>query len=276
MLTEISRSLVARPTGHGAWALRPGTVRPMPPPLSPEWFDAAFERVRSVRLPTDRSARLQFVTPTARWSLVVDAGEVRRWGLGDVGDPDVEVRWDDGTAAAILRRELRGNDALLATTVVASDAGGTYIGPPAPLNLSGRPETAALPTFPDATFSAQFTYRDGPFGAVEYLLGFEDGRLADERLTGRDDADASIECGYLMMAQTRAGEATILEALEQGSVRGDIGALAALAGIFESPEFHAIEVASGRHAFALGVLGLLDADPAYADALVELRSGPEV
>jgi hypothetical protein len=247
----------------------------MPQPLSPEWFDAAFERVRSVRLPTDRSARLQFVTPSARWALVVDGGEVSRWAPGVVDDPDVEVRWADETATAILARVLRGNDALLATTVAAPDAGGTYVGIPAPLNLSGRPEAAALPMFPDASFSAQFTYHDGPFGAIDYLLEFEDGRLADEQLVRRDDADASIECGYLMMAQTRAGEATILEALEQGSVRGDIGALAALAGIFESPEFHAVEVASGRHALALGVLGLLDADPAYADALTDLRPDPE-
>ena len=244
----------------------------MPQFLSPEWFDAAFERVRDVELRVDRSARLQFATPAARWVLVVEGGRVSRWELGEVDAPDVEVRWADDVAAAILRRQLRGNDALLATTVVAPEAGGTYSGTPAPLNLSVRPETAALPTFPDASFSAQFTYHDGPFGAVEYLLAFEDGRLADERLTRRDDADVSIECGYLMMAQTRAGEATILEALEQGSVRGDIGALAALGGIFESPEFRAIEVGSGRHALALGVLGLLDADPAYVDALTELRS----
>lgn len=247
----------------------------MPQLLSPGWFDAVFERVRDVGLPAERSARLQFATPSTRWCLVVDGGRVSRWEIGEVDDPDIEVRWDDDTAAAILRRELRGNDALLATTVVAPDAGGTYVGTPAPLNLSGRPETAVLPTFPDASFSAQFTYHDGPFGTVDYLLGFEDGRLAEELLTRHDDADASIECGYLMMAQTRAGEATILEALEQGSVRGDIGALAALAGIFESPEFHAIEVASGRHAFALGVLGLLDADRAYADALTDLGSGTE-
>lgn len=240
-----------------------------------DWFDTAFEHVRDVQVSHSVVARIQFDTPGARWHLVIDDGRVTRWAPGDVAEPDVELRWADDTAERILRRGVRGSEALLATEVVARADGGTYVGTPAPLNLSARPEASSLPTLPGASFAAQYTYRDGPFGPVEYLLVFENGRIVDERLAAVDDPDAHVEVSYLTMARVRAGELTILEALEDGRVRGDIGPLAALAGISESPEFHAIELATGRHALALGALGVFDADPVFAHAMVELAARTE-
>jgi hypothetical protein len=74
------------------------------------------------------------------------------------------------------------------------------------------------------------------------------------------------------MAEVRAAEKTILEALEGGAVRGDIGPLATLAGIVESAAFHAAELATGRHALALATLGELDSEPAFAAAMTALTS----
>lgn len=72
------------------------------------------------------------------------------------------------------------------------------------------------------------------------------------------------------MALVRAGEMTILEALEGGSVDGPVGALGVLAGISEDPRFHRAELATGRHAIALAALGDLDADERYQQLISEL------
>src|SRR5215475_164721 len=71
---------------------------------------------------------------------------------------EVEVRWSADAARGILTRELRGNDALLATTVVASMVDGTYEGTPAPLNLRSRPELAQMPRIPGASIVVAYHY----------------------------------------------------------------------------------------------------------------------
>jgi hypothetical protein len=72
------------------------------------------------------------------------------------------------------------------------------------------------------------------------------------------------------MALVRAGEITIIEALEDGTVDGPVGALGLLAGISEDPRFHAAELATGRHAIALAALGDLDSDEHYQQLISEL------
>jgi hypothetical protein len=146
---------------------------------------------------------------------------------------------------------LQGNEALAATTVVDGD----YIGPPAPLDLVGRAELSKLPAVPGATLGVQYVFRDGPFGDVMHGLVFEDGRLVAQQLGKLEHIDVMVEVTYRAMARRRAGEITMLEALEGGNVAGDLGPLALLAGIQESHEFHAAELATGRHAFALAALG---------------------
>jgi hypothetical protein len=78
------------------------------------------------------------------------------------------------------------------------------------------------------------------------------------------------------MALIRAGELTVLEALNDGGrVEGELGPLAMLAGIAESPEFNAAQRATGRHALALAVLGELDARTTFGDAVARLASESE-
>jgi hypothetical protein len=139
-----------------------------------------------------------------------------------------------------------------------------------PLNLLRRPELRAMPRVVGATLDVQYHYRRGPFGDVSHVLRFEEARPVDERLGEIERPDAVVDVTYRAMAEVRAGEKSILEALEGGSVQGDIGPLAALAGIVESADFHAAEVATGRHALALAVLGELDSDPAFAEAMTSL------
>jgi hypothetical protein len=183
------------------------------------------------------------------------------------------VRWTRDGARRVLTRELRGDDATLATTVVAPTGdGGTYTGTPAPLNLLVRPELADMPEVPGASFSVFYTNRDGPFGDVHYVLQFTDGRLTDERLDTPQHADVTVDVSYRSMAYVRADEMTILEALETGNVNGEIGPLATLAGIQESPEFHDAELATGRHAIALSVLGELDAHTPFGPAIAKLAA----
>jgi hypothetical protein len=237
---------------------------------SPEWFARALDAAARVQLPPDRACRVQFDVDGARSFLTVDGGRVTAWELGSADGADVELRWTRDHARQIARGELRGNDALRATTVAAATADGTYVGTPAPLNLRDRHELTAMPTVPGATFTAQYRYRDGPFGDVHYVLAFEDGRFVDERLEQADGSDVQVDVTYRAMALVRAGDITILDALENGTVNGELGPLATLAGISESPEFHDAEVATGRHAVALSVLGELAADPTFAAAMARI------
>ncbi len=240
--------------------------------LSPEWFAQARSLAKDVSISQGEPCRLQFQASETRWFMKLADGCIRDWDLGSVDEPDVELHWQPDDAWRVLARELRGDAALEATTVVAAVAGGTYVGPPAPLNLGGRDELASLPVVPGATVGVQYRYRNGPFGDVNHVLRFDDGRLTDERLGTLEGADAVVEVTYRAMALVRAGELSILEALEDGSVTGELGPLAALAGILESPEFRAAEQATGRHALALAALGEVDADPVFAAAMERLAS----
>jgi hypothetical protein len=68
----------------------------------------------------------------------------------------------------------------------------------------------------------------------------------------------------------RSGECTIIDALEGGTLHGELGPLALLAGILESPEFHAAELATGGHGFALAVIGELRSNPVWTEAFEQL------
>jgi hypothetical protein len=223
-----------------------------------------------VQLGADRAARVQFQIEDCAWCVVVDQGRVEQLELGVVDDPDVVVLWSRSVAAAILRGELRDDDAWRATTVTAMTATGPYTGPPAPMNLACRPELDLLPTIPGASLCVQFRFPVGPFGAVRYALRFDDGRVVDEFLGERENVDVRIEMTYRNLALTRAGEITILDALEGGSVTGEVGALMAFGGILESPEYQRAQRATGRQAIALSVLGELNADEAFRAALQDL------
>jgi hypothetical protein len=237
---------------------------------------AAFAKMRDgladVALDRVASGRLNFTADAMRWHLVIESGRVASFDVGHVDRPDVELQWSLADATAIVSRQLRGDEALRRTTVKATSVDGAYVGPPAPLNLLWRPELEELPVVPGATVAVQYIYRNGPFGDVNHGLRFVDGRCVDESLGTLADAVVTVDVPYRAMALVRAGEMTILEALEDGSVDGPVGALAVLAGITEDPRFHAAELATGRHAIALAALGDLDADKEYQELTSRLAA----
>lgn len=237
---------------------------------SDRWLAAVAAGIGDITLGADASARITFEIPGRRWHLVVEDGRVTSFAPGPLDTVDCTLRWSAEDATAIWRREMRGNAALLVTEVGAEAAGGRYVGPPAPVDLGFRPELAALPEVPGATFDVQYVYSSGPFGDVDYALSFVDGRVVGDRLDRLDDPDVTVEVPYRVMARVRALEMTILEAVDVGRVTGAIGPLATLGGISESPEFEDAQAATGRHAFALATLGELDATPDFAAVLADV------
>jgi hypothetical protein len=240
--------------------------------LSAEWFETLRSGVRAVALAPELECRIQFDAEGTRFVLVVESGRIARFEAGDLDRADVEIRCSRSDSARIWRRELRDDDAMRAVTVVAPVAGGVYTGPPSPADLLGRPELAPAPSVPDASLVVEYTFTGGPFGTVRHWLRYEDGKPVAEGFGTTDAADVRIGIRYREVALVRSGAHTVLDALEGGTIDGAIGPIALLAGILESPEYEAAELASGRHGFALSVLGDLWADPDWIAALDALAA----
>ena len=238
--------------------------------LSTEWFQAARDRFAGVEVSPTSSCSVQFDADGARFVLVVESGRLARFEAGDLDRPDVEVRSTLADAARIWTGELRDDDALRATTVVAPVPDGTYTGPPCPADLVARPELDGVPSIPNASLLVAFTFSDGPFGVVHHWLRFDEARLVGDGIGPIDAADVHVAMPYIGCPRVRSGEVTIIEVLEGGSLKGELGPLTLLAGILELPEFHAAELATGRHGFALAVVGELWANPAWIDGLEQL------
>jgi hypothetical protein len=239
--------------------------------LSPDWFDRARALLGSIEISPDAATRLQFDTGE-RWSMIVERGRIAHFDLGDIDNPDVELRWAREDAFAIWRRDLRDDDAIRATTVVAATSTGTYTGTPAPGDFFARPELRELPDIPGASLIAQYRFKHAPFGVTNHFLTFVDGHCTAQSFGTAEHRDIYIEVFYQVIGPVRQGEQTILEAIEGGTIEGEMGPLALMAGIVESPEYRAAELATGRHPYALAVLGELDANDLYAAAFLQLAS----
>jgi hypothetical protein len=244
--------------------------------LSADWFAALGSVLEELALDPAAACRLNFSVDTTRWHLCIDSGHVTSFDAGHVESADAELQWTPQDALGIVHRHVRGGEALRRTTVVVPLHDGRYVGTPAPLNLRSRPELDEMPVVPGATLKIQYHYRSGPFGDVDYLMSFADGRCIEESLGTIPDADVTIDVTYRAMALTRAGEITILDALVGGNIEGAEGALMLVAGIREDRHYHAAELATGRHAIALAALGDLDTDERYAKFIAELDAATDV
>jgi hypothetical protein len=238
--------------------------------LSADWFEAARARLGGVEVAPASSCRIQFDADGERFLLVVENGRLVRFEAGDLDGSDVEVSFTLPDAARIWRRELRDDDAMRVMSVVAPVRDGTYTGPPCPADLLGRGELVGVPSIPDASLLVQYTFSDGPFGVVHHWLRFENGRLVSDGFGEVGSADVRVGVPYWAVPMVRSGECTIIDALEGGALQGELGPLGLLAGILESPEFHDAELATGRHGFALAVVGELWSNPVWTEALDQL------
>jgi hypothetical protein len=238
--------------------------------LSAGWFEAARALVDGVVVSPASGCRVQFDADGERFFLVVEEGRLLGFESGDVDRADVEVRFTLADAASVWRRELRDDDAMRAVTVVAPVRDGVYTGPPCPGDLLVRGELDGVPSIPDASLLFEYTFSQGPFGVVHHWLRFENGRPVADGFGEIEAPDVRVGVAYRAVPLVRSGERTIIDVLEGGTLQGDLGPLGLLAGILESPEFHAAELATGGHGFALAVIGELWSNPVWTEALERL------
>ena len=172
------------------------------------------------------------------------------WDVGELDDPDAELRFDHADAWRIAECDLDGNEALRrSTAIVELPDGSMYTGVPAPMDLGARVELAAMPYLIGANLTVHYRFFNGPFGDVDYVLDFVNGQLASERLgPPANKCEAFVGIRYRNMGLLRTGQCTMLEAVEGGQLDGEVSSLVALAAIYETPEFEAAHMATGRYA----------------------------
>jgi len=250
------------------------------PYLSDDWFAVAREQTTAVLIGRiGLTARLQFEASSAagpiRWAQVIADGQVVEWRLGDLDEPDVELRLDLAHAWRLAQQDTDGTAALAGVEVFEEGLLGKGI-PPSPMDLGERPELDDLPVVPGATLDVQYEYSAGPWGNVSFSLSFVDGKVDAMSLGRIAEPDVVAKCSYLQMAQVRRGDIGILDVLaDGGTVQGPEGALALLGGISESREFRRAEMACGRSGTTLGALGELHRAPGYVGCLEGLLAATD-
>lgn len=239
--------------------------------LSDEWFELATTGACGAVPPSPTGPDRTVVIDSGggdRWHLVVRGGALVAWAPGGPAGgstPDLELVWARDEAAAWVRGERSGTAALAAIELADGS-------PPSPMDVSVVPALAALSPMPGATLMIQYHFGAGPFGTVDYWHSFVDGRSAGMGLgPAPQDPDTSVWVSYRKMVAERAGTITVLEALEDGGrVDGQVGPLMLLAGLHESPELRAAELAAGPSGPVLADLGAALSVPDQVRALAEL------
>ncbi len=240
---------------------------------SEPWCEQARHLTATLPPSPGLSWRLQFDAVDERgqhdrWYQVVEDGQVVAWQRGDVAAPDLELRWARADAAAVFRQELSGTEALAAAQVL--EPGGRE-GVAPPLDMRDTAEMDLLPEVPGATLVTQFEFSQGPFGHVSFWLSFEDGRCAGLDFGRTEEPDVTISISFQRMVRVRTGTMTILEALERGGrVDGALGPIMLMAGLEESPELRAVELACGPAGAVLARLGEVAASGPYTEAMAAL------
>jgi hypothetical protein len=207
-----------------------------------------------------------------RWGQAFVAGRLAETIAGDLPEPDVELHFSSPAAATdVLGNRLDGTDAIASITIVSDEPGGRYVGPPPPIDLPERPELAELPTIRSASAVVQTVLTAGPFGDVDLVQVFVDGRLNTMRLGRLPEPDVNLRVSFRNQALVRAGSMTVLEALETGQVSGSLGSLSLYAGFLESDAFQRAQRACPHRAgVALGTLGEIYATPGYREAVAAI------
>jgi hypothetical protein len=222
-------------------------------------------------LAEDAEAALEFDAGGIVSHLIVRAGRVAACGLGRLPDAQVGLMWSAQDAVRLALGTLAGNAAMIATRL--HDAGSSnQLTPVPPMGLMDRPEVQDLPKIQGASLRVQFLHPGGPFGECAYLLDFTDGRISAERLATAAVADVGVRVPYRAMALVRAGRISILEALAEGEIRGDIAPMASLAAILEGDEFAALMAPTANTALQLATLGDLRRDPVFQRVFGDLMA----
>lgn len=235
--------------------------------LSPDWFQRIADGFAPVHLDGDPSASFELAVDGSASHLVVDAGRVTALGPGARPDADLRLSWSADDAMRIAWGLLDGTEAMARTTARGPDPA-VAPGPPAPDGLTRRAGADALPRQLGVTIRVQFVHPGGPFGTCAWILDLDDGRIRHEgfEMHGPEAVDVTVTVTYENVVRIRNGWCTTLEALQGGAIDGDIGAMIALAGILETPEFDALLRVTGEETRLLGVFAALRRDPVAAAA----------
>jgi hypothetical protein len=205
-----------------------------------------------------------------RWFQLIEEGQLRDWALGEVPDPELEIRWDLATALAILRQEVDGTAALARTTIATETPGGVYVGAPPPANLGAQPSLAELPRMEGATVGVQIHLWSGPFGDVMYFISIVDGQMVGQDFGILSQPDLVIELPYRDYMRYEHGDITVLELVSMGRLEAAEGPLVTYAGLIESRAFEQAMRRCSAPGIALGSLGEVAATPGYRAAMTEL------
>lgn len=250
--------------------------------LSEDWFAALRATTDGCSTAEGADAwvglTVELMAGTAEWSLVVSGGQVLDVGLGRREEADLVIECGLDDLWSVFAGQVDGTEALRRFKGWApgeSDGSGVL----SPLDLADQRELDGLPEIPGADLDVQYRYSEGPWGPVDFGLSFRDGRVSSALLGEPDHRDVTVRCTFLQMAQVRRGDIGILDVLAAGGeVAGSEGALALLAGISESPEFRAAEVACGPSGPVLGILGQYHDSclaPALRAVMAETDAPPE-
>jgi hypothetical protein len=239
----------------------------MPEFLSDAWFARARELVPGEPALSGVGYRIQFDCDGSRWHQVAVDGVMTEWAAGDIADPDLELRLPLDVAKRYFQGKADGTETLAACRVVGED--GTE-GPPSPLDIDGRPELDELPFQPDATILTQYRHRGGPFGPFDWWWRLVDGQSDGLGFGSVEDPDVVVLIRFQRLIAVRSDVISIYEAIEGGRVEGEVGPLMLLAGLQESPELHAAELACGPSGPVLANLGRVMAQQACTEGLEAL------
>jgi hypothetical protein len=183
----------------------------------------------------------------------------------------VRLCWSRGDAQRLAVGALSGTRAMAATRIADASRRTPELSLP-PMGFVHAASAVEIPTMLGASLRAQFATTDGPFGAFSYVLELVDGVPSHEAFATAATADVVVTLPYQAIASVFAGSISVLEAIARGEVAGELAALAALAGVFESDEFRALMAQSAHTALTLAALGDLRTAPAFQLALAHVVS----
>lgn len=207
----------------------------------------------------------------ARAHLVGEGEGPARWAPGASGQVVPRLCWSTMDAMRLARGELSGTEAMAATRLLDANASELGTALP-PMTFVRQAALVGLPRQFGATLRVQVGTTDGPFGPFAFALDLDDGLPVRERFTTLAAADVIVTLRYAAVASVFAGRMSVLEAIADGEVVGELAALAAFAGFLETDECRALMARAAPRALGLVALGDLRASPAFAAALAHITA----
>lgn len=154
----------------------------------------------------------------------------------DLRDEVVIVQRAGESLSLVVRETVKGDRPADRISVLAPD--GTESAFP-PFDVSDPDVLGDLDLIPGASVAVQYTFTEGPFGDIDMLQRYEEGRLVEVAASWSGDADVYIEMPFRAYLGLRVGELTMAEALGAGGITGDFELMSVIGGIVGSAPFQA-------------------------------------